>query len=451
MADELFPSLKTLRRSQKEGFDLFADLSAPSKKDELTLRQYLMMIEAKKRAKKHLSFGDIVKGMGKGFVGGANWLLDKLMRPSFAVTAAASEAIGGKSDTPASNILEAAAMGFTGKIRKGWGEILHEQGVGGGKALRGVLGFTLDVATDPIMYLSLGTAAPAKGAIKEVLAAKNAGKVIPKELVRKAVSEASEQMLTHGKVEPFFKEIFEMGGKEAKHRLAYFDFMQKKGLRALEMPKPELRALSSMKAILGRGAIEESRTFDKRYMVVKLGTLKHNLVLPIMPIISRPGKLLVQRNVPILSQLADKTGKAFNPTWDETTIKSMRFTRDRVAEYNAQVQVKEISKILEGVGNKLSVEDQLKALHYMEKPLKKNKDEVWKAVIKEGSTYRLNPAYLSHLRQRNLINDVQEDFIERYFDATEELWRNDKAAGINVQHFGETGRMYVPHVVVSAP
>jgi len=84
---------------------------------------------------------------------------DISLRPTYATAGAASAALRGK------NVAEAAKKGITGKEKKTFSTVLKEQGVGG--PVGSVAGFALDVAADPLTYVSFGTASAArKSAVK---------------------------------------------------------------------------------------------------------------------------------------------------------------------------------------------------------------------------------------------------------------------------------------------
>jgi hypothetical protein len=96
----------------------------------------------------------------------------------------------------------------------------------------------------------------------------------------------------------------------------------------------------------------------------------------------------------------------------------------------------------------MDVDHFLNGLHHMERPLKTAKGHRWKAVvpIKTGG-WKLNERYISLLKKKGLLDASQEDAIRRYFEATESMYKFDRAAGVAVENYGETGRMYVPHII----
>ena len=421
----------------------------------LTSRQRTLTLEAVKRNKEQdRSFGDSLKGIGKGALGGASWALDKLMRPSWAVSAAVSEALGGESDIKeASNPLEAAWRGLSGKTRKGFGEILDEQGVlEGHGTLRGVAGFGLDVATDPLMLASIaGASVTGGGSVAAYAAAKSAGKGISMKVVSKAAREAGERAIK-GETDDVLEEILASAGKSYQNRLGLLRHNKELGVKAknvMQMTKEQLDADMRQLHIAESMAKAEARIYDPRVLSVGLGTQKHGvrLTTPI-PIITRPGAKLAQKGVPILSQLSDAAGRAFVPGFKNEIFRAGELARQHAGEFNAVIQRDAAVRIFEGVDKTLSSDEMLDALHLMQQPLKRGKTK-WNAVVpsaKEGG-FDLNTKYLDELESKGMLSAIQRDFVERYHKTTSYLAHLDSGAGLTYKNYEATGRMYVPHTI----
>lgn len=427
--------------------------SKKKKKKELTARQMALLLAALK-AQEHRSFGDRLKGIGSGALGGASWAMDKLMRPSWAVTSAISEIAGGESDTKYKNPFSAAWGGFTGNVRKGFGEILDEQNIleGHGRIRAGV-GFGLDVVTDPTLLLS-AAAAPVTGgsSLAAYAALKAAGKAAAPKLIKEAAREAGEKALK-GETDDILEEVLQYGGKDFQHRLGLLQknkTLKEMSENVMAHSTDELADAESQLHIAQSMARTEAKITGPKKLAFTYGTPKHHATLrtPI-PLLTRPGHRLVQKQVPILAQLSDKLGHAFIPGFDNPTYRAGEIARQHVAENNAVIGSDAIGHILKGIDEKLSEDEMLDALHYFEQPIKNTRGNAYKAVTlnKAKTAYVLNEKYAERLIKDRLLTPTQVDFARRYQMATERLIQIDKAAGVRVEHLGQSGRMYVPHVV----
>ena len=408
----------------------------------------------------HQSFGDKLKGVGKGALGGATWAMDKLMRPSWAVTASVNEAWdirdkARKGNAPGlgeiKDIGEAAKRGFTGKERQGFGEVLGEHGVlKGHRKIRGATGFGLDIVTDPLMLLSLGASVPSGGgATAGYMAAKAGARSVTPKLLKKAAEEAGQKALK-GATDEVTEELLKAGGKKFASRHALLQLNKANRSRPIMgLTHEEAIAAKSEEAIATSLAHKEALEFDYRKIYLKYGTRKHHIKVPLTPALARPGQRISRAGIPVISQLSDRLGKGFIPDWKNPIVRSGQVARQHVAEQNAVMQRQLIGKILNGVDETMDVDHFLQGLHHMEQPLKTAKGNAWKAVvpIKTGG-FRLNERYISLLKKRGMLDASQEDAIRRYFEATESMYKFDRAAGVAVENFGEHGRMYVPHILL---
>lgn len=111
--------------------------------------------------KKRIVADRIDKPYERKIKAGSLWFLDQLSRPNSAISNTADYAAQGKN--PVKGFLRGAAF----KDRTNFGKVLKR--VGAPKGVAAVAGFGLDVATDPLTYLSVGTAVPAKEAGKALL------------------------------------------------------------------------------------------------------------------------------------------------------------------------------------------------------------------------------------------------------------------------------------------
>jgi hypothetical protein len=459
-----------------------------------TLRQALMAMQLDKKQKgRDYSLGALLK-RGAGDTGNAVlWAFDKIMRPQWAVTGAVSAGLDPKlgKDPGFAEVFGAAAhgakAGFTGQSKKGFGEVLDEQGVLKGHArLRGVAGFYGDVAYDPLMLASTA-AAPVTGggslaaytALKT--GAKAAGKEVAEATLRtaakKAAHDAGRQVLD-GKVTDDAIEVLTKAGPDFQARLGLA-----KTIKAGEKAHPsEMLADNKWfqeKAIAQEIAYAEEKRVTKRAVQLRYGTQKYALKTPttirgrqIAPTVPKMANTAA-RKIPVLSKIVDATGKRFVPGFRREELHAAEMARLKIAQVNNTHQAARIADIMQGrslrgtgVGiheanpalNKavqdLAKEDQLHAMALFESPIKAKNGRVARAVIKKDGEYVLNEKYISLLRAKydagdivHGISEAQAEFIRRFHEATQFLYNRDQAYGVKYRgiHRGEKGQLYVPH------
>lgn len=424
----------------------------PKKKKakQLTARQLLIAMMAQK-ADKETSFGARLKGVGKGALGGATWAMTQIMRPSWGVVSGTQAALRGAG---VEGIGRAVAKGVKGENRIGFGQVLGEHGVlKGHRRLRGAAGFGLDVITDPLMLLSMAAAPVTGGAsLAAYTAAKQGGKAIGMATLKQAAREAGEEALK-GSTDEIVGHALKAGGKGFENRLQLFEHnkkVQEFSANMLGHTEAQRAALLTERHIAQSMARAEAKVFNPKKLAFTLGTPKHKLVLRTpVPLLSRPGARLSQKGIPVVSQLSDSLGRAFVPGFKNEIYQAGKLARQHAAEQNAVVAKQMISHIMGKVDSELDDKDMLEALHLFEQPLKTTRGGTWKAVVKDKQTgvYRLNRPYMELLLRKGHITPQQADFVNRFQLASEKLIQMDKAAGVQVEHFGKTGRLYVPHVV----
>lgn len=443
------PQTGRVARSTSNDFGGFPSPKRPrkrSKSKQLTARQLAMMMYALQHPPKH-SFGAELKGIGKGALGGATWALDKLMRPSWAVTAGTEQALKqGSFFSP--ETAHAALQGLEGKRRIGFGQILEEQGVlKGHRRLRGAAGFGLDVVTDPTMYLTLAADVPTMGAATPAyLAAKTGAKALTT-LELKAAARTAGKLALEGTVDE---------GDVALLRRAGPQFNQRAALAEHVLKGPEGRNVhpwAREKNILEEAASAEASMEPGKKLTLRYGLPKAGVKIPTpIPLMTRPGKKLAEKEIPIISQLVDKTGKLFVPGFDNKTMNAMSLARKHAANHNGVYLRDMVKQIMQDSAKHLSEDEQLYALHFFEQPLKKTRKGAgrWAAVVPSKThegLYSLNPQYVQLLRKQGRLTDEQLNFVDKYHQATEFLIQTDRDAGVQVEHLGASGRLYVPHVL----
>jgi hypothetical protein len=426
---------------------------ATSKHKKLTARQMAMLLLAMKKPT-HRSFGSRLKGVGKGALGGATWAMTQLARSGWGVSSATQAALKEPGSILSPKGIEHVGEGYwkgiSGQNRIGMGQVMAEHGVlDSHKNLRGVAGFGLDVVTDPIMLASLAADVPTGGgATAALIAARSAGKAVTPVMLKAAAREAGAAALK-GTSTKLDGELLKEGGEKFAQRLALHEH-NLAGIQG-EVGEQATRAFMSERSILEVGAKAEAKINDPRKLQILFGTQKHGLRIPTgIPIITSPGAKLAQKNIPVLSQLSDHLGRAFVPSFGKGAAERMQLARKHVANQNGRYLRDTLLGITKGMDTGLSQDDMLTALHYFEQPLKTARGGTWKAVVPSKAVeglYDVNPKYVELLVKKGLITDSQASFIHTWSDATNFLIHEDKMTGVQVEHLGQGGRLYVPHVI----
>ena len=130
-------------------------------------------------------------GGGGGFLGklggGVSWTFRQLQRPNHAIASFADEAVKLYQGKDAENPFIAAGKGLVGSRQTTFADVLNTAGVDN-KIARGILGFGLDVLTDPTTYVGFGMGRAASLTLADgtrVLLNKEGQKI-----VQKAITEA---------------------------------------------------------------------------------------------------------------------------------------------------------------------------------------------------------------------------------------------------------------------
>lgn len=433
--------------------------SKKKKQKEATLRQLMLMLEAKKRLDEggHHSFSSRLKGIAKGALGPIGWTFDKIMRPSWAITAGTEAAIEGGD---VGDVLHGMVRGFTGKEKLGFGEILKEH-TGLSKRQAGLLGFPLDVITDPLMALSVA-AAPVTGggSVAAYAALRSAGRSVGEKALKRAAEEAGEKVLK-GETDDILGQVLKDAGEKFQHRYAAWEMNKQLG----ELPGIRMLKTSQEESMTFAMARAEQKVYDDRFLSLRLGTRKHGVnILPKpmrIPVLYKPGDRVVERGIPVISQLFDLKGRYFDPALkgagkdlnrrDLRILHEGEMTRLHAAEYNHKAMTDFMREHLKPYW-KWDQARKLSVLDLFENPLKTTRGGTWKAVKKANEDspyfYDLNQDYIKLLLKKGKISPEEVDFVKAFHHVTEELFKYDKSVGLRIDHFADQhpGRLYVPHV-----
>lgn len=403
-----------------------AKIKAPSSSKGLTVNQYLQLQAAAKQSH-HGSFLDEVKHAAHP----VGWVFDKLLRPQYAVATAIDQGIhNGHFDV--GRALHGAKEGVTGHSKEGFGQVLEHHGVlKGHRFLRGVAGLGLDIAADPLTYVSGGTSLLTKSAEHGALLAAS-----------KTALHGADDLEALSKAQKTLR----AGGDAYKYRHA----LASERIRTLtkDVTKgatvPGEAADAGKLAILRESALAEQHRVEQRLPYYKVGTRKHGLQIT-------PTHVAGKRVVPALPKLdnfiaAGKVGSGAAEVFRNHFIRSAGespethaalITQRHLAEQYAQHNLSMLRGHFKGFN--ISKKKALAALHFGE--THKN------FLIKTKKGYRINEGVISKLMREGKLDAEQVKFLRRWHQATEFLYKRDKAMGLDYRHVGEDGHLYVPHLV----
>lgn len=445
------------------GLATFVDYSTKP----LSVSAQLQIAAAQKQGHSR-SFWDNIKDAGKESLHPVEWTFDKILRPSYAISAAAL-AVAKDSHSTAwnrqhplaalehfgSEVAHGAARGFTGKEKHGFGQVLEQGGVlKGHRRLRGLAGFGLDVVADPITYLSGGTTIVAKSTEHAFAVAGG----------RRAITEAAGRKLTKGEVSlddaisKTTKDVDSLTkmGKDYRYRrsLARINLRELVAAKNGEKIPP---VYATRKRVIAAAAHAEEKRVEKfvpHYKLFgkkitpdivgkseKIGARSYAQGKQVIPGLPKLDKLIERGGVG--STTAARFREAFIRASSETPeTHAMAITTKHISERITDEQFKAGGAALHGIARKIKSERQRQILHYFEKP-----PEGVKAVIKIDGVYRINPKYADELVAAGKLTDHERTFASNYQQVLEHVFHNEKAHGATTEHFSQTGRMYVPHLM----
>lgn len=414
---------------------------------KLTASQLLAIQSAKHKGHSQ-SFGDMIKSAGKGSLHTVAWTFDKILRPSYALTAAISaekkaqrqgEGWGGQFTSGWHGFVR----GIEGKEKKGYGQVLQESGVlKGHRRLRGGLGFALDVGLDPLTYLTGGTTILAKSA--EHAAAIAAG--------RRAIRGAANDVLKSNKVE--LGHVFDTQIKDvANLAKAGPNYAERHALAKAQLSHlvNGTDAQEAEYRFLHTAATQEEKRVEKFIPNIGVGKLRTPTTLGAS---ARAGGGTIVRGkqlLPALPKIANVPGKAAQAFRDafitdrgmSTTTHAFQTQAKHLAERQLDQLHANVALKLQKAAKTISNKRQLEVVHPFEAP-----DKGFKAVVKGADgNFQINEKYAQHLIDQGRITSKELDFVKALFDSNEYLFKNEKDFGALTKHYSGSGRMYVPHVL----
>lgn len=407
--------------------------SAPSGSSGLTAQQLLALLNAQKQQHSE-SFVDRIKHAGSSGLHAVSWTFDKLLRPEYAIATAIDQGVGKHGSL--SGALHGAVKGFEGKGDHGFGEVLAHHGVLSGHArLRGLAGFALDVAADPLTYVSGG-----------------AGGFLAKSAEHEALIKAGRVALSSGKISHDAREGMALAADQLAHggeKYAYRHALAKEQANYMAKILGNRKVTDLEKgrlATLREAAHAEERSVEQRLPAYSIGGAGKRVQIT-------PTHIAGQRIVPALPKLQnviDRGGigsglaKSFSAKFirsphETAATHALGITGRHLAEEYNNTMLQMATEHFKGIH--LSEAQMLDALHHME--------AADKAVIKtKNGAYHLNINHIQKLRREGKLSADQEKFVRAWHKVTQELYKRDKSFNIHYQHLGERGQLYVPHRLV---
>jgi hypothetical protein len=455
-----------------------ANFDMPGDDRRLTLSEALQIQASKKH--KSRSFWDRVKGAGSGALHPVEWTFDQILRPLHGV-AEAERRIGAREhqitgdrkgrswwsreldllkDAP--HELRIGGQGFvagvTNKKRTGFGEALEARhALIGHRRLRGVAGLGLDIAADPLTYLTGGT----------TIAARSAEHAFAVAAGRRAISDAPFNQVDKGvhideAINKTTEDIAHLGklGKDYRYRKALAKINLKQ-LNAEKAGEALSDAFKSRKRIIAKGASAEEKRVESFVPHYKLAGVKitpdivgRKAAETIGSKAFKEGRQLVP-SLPKLDNFIAKNGVGsaaarrfreaiIRPASETPETHAMNITAKHLSERIMGQQHHTAMNIMAGSAKGIDGARQREILHHFEQPPKG-----MKAVIKQGDKFIVNPRYTERLISSGKITAKEAEFASNYQKVVENMYHNEKAFGSTVRHFSDTarGRMYVPHLM----
>jgi hypothetical protein len=414
-----------------------------------TISNYLAAKDAK-NAKPSGSFVDrLGKDAHSAFTTGiehpVSWAFDKLLRPMYGSEQYIDTALIKRQGLGAG--LHAAKEGFWNGKQISGSKLLSDAGaLKGHGILRSIAGLGIDVAADPLTYLTGGTTAIAKSAehaalLKSADVALNTDHTL---LAGKNAKAAAEGL-------KFAADHLKMGGKGYSVRSALAAKKAEvltKVAKGAKLSDKETAQLSA----LGSSALKEHRAIEKfaphysvkipftgaEAQVTPTEVLGHRIV-PALPKLSN-----IANKSGVIGSLAKHWQNMFiTPAGDTAASHQLAISERHIAESDSAQSIKRYGKLLTdrvpGL-NKMSEDQQLAALHPFEVP-----DKGFKAVVPKGKGFVLNPAYVQKLIHEGRLTPGEAKFVHAYHAVGQDMAKRDAEWGVHYDQMGKQGRIYVPH------
>lgn len=389
--------------------------------------------------------GDAHSAFTTGIEHPVSWTFDKLLRPMYGTEQFIDKGIIKRQGLGAG--LHAAKEGFWNGKQISGSQLLSDAGVLHGHGiLRGAAGLGIDIAADPLTYLTGGTTAIAKSAEHAaLLKASDVALNTDHTLLAGKEARAASQGLK------LASDQLKFGGKGYSVRSA----LAAKKAEALSkiakgatLSKPDAAQLSA----LGSSGLKE-------YHSVERFAPHYSLKVPFSKVEAQitPTEVLGKRVVPALPKLSTiaehggitgKMAEAWRnmfmvPKGESAASHQLAISERHIAETNAEQAIKQHGQTLTdrvpGL-SKMSEDQMLNALHHYEVPPKGIR-----AVVKRGNSFVINPGYTQKLIREGKLTEQEAKFVHAYHSVGQDMAKQDAEWGVHYKQMGEQGRIYVPH------
>jgi hypothetical protein len=412
-----------------------------------------------KKLKPHRSFWGNVKHAGDaGILHPVEWGFDKLLRVNYGLAAGASAALGrdaarqkrGEKDSfsqapgDIGAFFHGFARGFKGKEKHGFSKTLEDFGgpfFKKHKIVRGITGLGVDILSDPLTYVSFGSAGVAHAG--EEAAFKAGNRLLG--LGPKAIMEANAPKVHE--LDHMINTLNQAGAHYgARQALAASYKAATEAKDAGQLNTAHLAAIDMASDAASAERVANSLRLPQ--IKIKMGAIKgetptHILGRKIVPTLGPRGSFItkvIDRQVPVVSGVIGGLRKGFGAGHGDV-IRKLRVAQRHVSEKSATHLIHTAQQFALAMP-KLKDEQIIDALSFFEK-----KGSVVKLTDKAGNVdYKINPQRVNAARKAGLSDD-QIKFVNQWHGWGQTLHHMDKAFGVEYEHLGEQGKLYVPHLV----
>lgn len=464
-AGPLLPLITPTSRSTSQGWggsgSYFSPrLPSPPRNDgEMTALQKLQTMWMAQEAKKNKRglLGSILHGSWKGI----SSALDVIARPSYSLAEGTRRALhGDDNDFDVGDFFSGAWAGLSGKKKTGFGQVLGEHDILGRRS-RGIVGFGLDVLTDPVMLASLAAVPVTGGGSLSLLSARLAARGLTVKAVQgaaKIAEHGTDDLAALQKA----REVLSSAGDGFTARAALADKrIEEVTSKAQGVWTParssELHGLQAFARAEARNDLPNVLSFQYKIPFSRASKgkyLENGRVVLRTPVKTVGLKTFADLKIPMVTKTAEQLGKAFKPGWRNEKFHAL----ERVGRATVELREREY---IGAIGNHLkpfiaknspkflSTADQLDALDWGETAV---------GVVKNISDKDGN--VMSRVLDREMIRGavaegkltpLQAEFLESWHKATEVLSDADMDYGRLYGSVLKTAKdgndvIYVPHI-----
>lgn len=372
--------------------------------------------------------------------------LDYLARPSYAIAAGTYDATKVPHHFDVGQFLHGLSQGIQGKDKKGFGQFLSEHGVLQHHGiLRGIAGLGLDVATDPLSYVTAGASSA------EAIAAKEAELGLSKGVLKDAIEKAQKGLFTSSQEALDAGKTLKSADLNATAGLAraHATFLR-------EAERGVTPTYSSMARASALHGLEGLSHAEVKLLGPRMATVGYKLPFTkgfeVSTRMKAPSLLRTAEKQGFLGKFpgmahgAEVVGKAFKPGWRNEKMHALEIMQKHVSELRQDhmahlVQDTLIPPIKD---LNLSETEMLHALKF---------GETTHGIVRmrpNRSERVLSLKVLKNAVRDGKISEKQAVFLKAWHDTTEALRKADAEYGVKYDapllNGAEKNVIYVPHV-----